>query len=179
MVDDEPNILSSLRRLLAAVPVDHFDGEKPELTISTDPNEALQLFDDHRFDLVISDLRMPIMDGVTMLSAMAERQPQVARILMSGYADLDAIIGAVNDAQVFRFIPKPWHEREVKLAVTQALQMRTLLLENERLANMVRSQKGVMTKQEAELRRLEAEHPGITRIKRDETGAILIDDDDL
>ncbi|MEO8670711.1 MAG: response regulator [Tahibacter sp.] len=179
LIDDEPNILAALRRVINNIAVREFDGQRPEVVACTDPREAIERFDDESFDLVISDLRMPGTDGISLLSQFAARQPTVARLLMSGYADLDAIIGAVNEAQVYRFIAKPWHERELRLAITQSLQVRSLQLENQRLADIVRAQQGRLVQHEAELQRLESENPGITRLHRDETGAIFIDEDDL
>lgn len=179
LVDDEAGILSALRRVLAAIPPSDLDGERLEVVTCQDPEEALQKFEEEAFDLVISDYRMPGRSGVEMLVQMAQRQPQVARILLTGYADLEGIIGALNEARVYRFIPKPWNDYELRFAVRQALSIRAMQLENQRLADLVRQQHGLLSRQEAELRRLESEHPGITRIQRDESGAIFIDEDDL
>jgi len=179
IVDDEPNILTSLRRNLANIPMSMLDGERLELIPANSPDDALQLAVDENFDLVISDLRMPGINGVDLLAEIGARQPNVARILMSGYADLEAIVGAINRAGIFRFIPKPWDDNDLRMAVVQALHYRAVILENQRLADLVRSQRGQLEKHHAELLRLEQEHPGITRLERDETGAIYIDEDDL
>jgi two-component system, probable response regulator PhcQ len=179
IVDDEPNILTALRRNLSQIPPMLLDGERLELIPANSPDDALQLAADEHFDLVISDLRMPGINGVDLLAEIATRQPMVSRILMSGFADLEAIISAINQAGVFRFIPKPWNDDDLRMAVVQALHYRALLLENQRLADLVRAQQGRLDKQDAELRRLEVEHPGITRVDRDETGAIYIDEDNL
>jgi two-component system probable response regulator PhcQ len=155
------------------------DGERLELIPANSPDDALHLAIAENFDLVISDLRMPGMSGVELLAEIATRHPNTARILMSGFADLAAIVSAVNEAGIFRFIPKPWDDNDLRMAVVQALHYRAIILENQRLADLVRSQRGQIDRQHAELRRLEIEHPGITRIERDETGAIFIDEDDL
>ncbi len=73
-------------------------------------------------DLIISDYRMPSMDGVQFLSAMMELQPAVPRMICSGYADRDAIIAAVNEVQLARFIGKPWVDEELASAVVTLLQ---------------------------------------------------------
>ncbi|TDR39202.1 response regulator receiver domain-containing protein [Tahibacter aquaticus] len=179
IVDDEPNILTALRRNLSNIPPSMLDGERLELIPANSPEDALQLAVAENFDLVIADLRMPGISGVDLLAEIAARQPYVARILMSGYADLEAIITAVNQARIFRFIPKPWNDNDLRMAVVQALHYRAILLENQRLADLVRAQRGQLERQDAELRRLEMEHPGLTRLERDESGAIFIDEDDL
>lgn len=179
IVDDEPNILTALRRNLSSIPVNMLDGDRLELIPANSPDDAVQLAIAENFDLVISDLRMPGMSGVELLAEIASRHPNTARILMSGYADLAAIVSAVNEANIFRFVAKPWDDNDMRMAVVQALRYRAIILENQRLADIVRAQRSQLDRQDAELQRLELEHPGITRIDRDETGAIYIDEDDL
>ena len=178
LVDDEANILSALRRVLSTISVDELDGETPAIETFTSVREALNRINTMPIDLVISDYRMPEMSGVEFLSRVIEFQPTVARIILSGYADLDAVTGAINKVQISRFINKPWHDFELKSAVVQALATRALMVENQRLADVVRTQRGTLSRQEAELRRLEAESPGITKVRRAPDGGILLDDDD-
>lgn len=179
VVDDEANILSAVRRVLASIPVDQLDGERLTVDTSQDPREALERCNEENYDLVLSDYRMPGMSGVDFLTALAERQPECARLLLSGYADLEGIIGALNQARVFRFIPKPWNDHELRMAVTQALSIRALQIENRQLADLVRQKDRMLSTREAELRRLESEHPGLTNLHLDDEGAIFIDEDDL
>jgi DNA-binding NtrC family response regulator len=174
-VDDEPNVLSAVRRVLATLKPEELDGDRPEIETYTSTEDALKRVSTMPVDLVISDYRMPGMSGVEFLEQVIQRQPGVARLIMSAYADLDAVIDAINKVQVFRFISKPWHDFELKSAVTQALATRALILENQRLADTVRRQRNRLSRQEAELRRLEAESPGITRLKRAADGGILIE----
>jgi two-component system probable response regulator PhcQ len=179
LVDDEANVLSALRRVLATIPPGDLDGERAEIETYTSVHEALRRAATMPIDLVISDYRMPEMSGVEFLEQLIGLQPDVARLILSAYADLDAVTGAINKVQVFRFINKPWHEFELKSAVTQALTQRALLLENRRLADRVRVQQGRLSKHEAELRRLEAESPGITHLKLAPDGGILLEDEDF
>ena len=179
LVDDEANVLSALRRVLMAIPPAELDGEKPEVETYTSAGEALRRIRTIPVDLVVSDYRMPEMSGVDFLTQAIEAQPEVARLILSAYADLNAVLSAVNQVQVFRFISKPWHDVEMKSAVVQALATRRLLQENRRLADVVRQQRGQLSKQEAELRRLEQESPGITRLKRAPDGGIILDEDEL
>ncbi|MEW5944006.1 MAG: response regulator [Pseudomonadota bacterium] len=178
LVDDEENILNALRRLLAARPL-HEAGEQKKYTVEifSAPAKALRRAEDTAFDLVVSDYRMPEMDGVVFLKAFRQLQSEAVRIILSGYADLDGLIGAINEAQIYRFIAKPWNDFELKAAVAQALDYRRLQLENQRLADEVRAQRGIITRQEFELRRLEQESPGITRVNWGPDGSVIMDED--
>jgi YesN/AraC family two-component response regulator len=177
LVDDEPNILSSLRRAINAMPWSATDTRVSIETFDS-PAAALARAGEQTFDLVISDYRMPDMNGVDFLERMAKIQPEVARIILSGYADLQAVINAINRAQISRFVSKPWDELELSLAITQALEQRRLRMENARLADLVRLQQGQISRHEAALRRLEQEHPGLTRIQRHEDGSVDLELDD-
>jgi len=178
LVDDEPNILQALKRGLAQLKPEELDGARPMIEAFTSGAEALKRADLVNFDLVISDYRMPQMDGVEFLTQLIGKQPNVARVILSGYTDLKAIITAVNDIQIFRYLTKPWYDAELRWIVRQALSQRAMHLENQRLADQVRAQSRYIDRQRLELERLEAESPGITRIERDVDGAILIEDDD-
>lgn len=176
LVDDEPNILAALRRLLARTHgPDALSPYNVEEYVS--PVAALARAGEVAFDLVISDYRMPEMSGVEFLKRLVELQPRIARLILSGFADLDGLVGAINEARIDRFIAKPWHDGELLVAVERALEHRRATLENERLADLVRVQSGRMTRQEMELRRLEAEYPGTTRVRHAADGSIEIGDD--
>ncbi len=175
IVDDEPNVLNALRRLcqngaiLPAIP-------DPSISTFTSPIDALDYVDRHPVDLVVSDYRMPDMDGATFLARVKERQPDAARIIMSACSDIDGIVRAVNHAGIFRFVSKPWSDPDLKAAITEVLSHRALLLENRRLADEVRVQQGIITRQQVELERLERESPGITKVRWTEDGGVLVED---
>jgi two-component system, probable response regulator PhcQ len=175
LVDDEQNILNALRRLFA-----NGGGEAMvDAVVETfsSPREALERAKEGvAFDAVITDYRMPEMDGVAFLKAFREDQPGTVRLILSGYADLDALVGAINEAQIYRFIAKPWHDFELRTAVNQALAHHDMLLENQRLADELRAQRGVISRQEMELRRLEAETPGITKVNWGPDGSVLLEE---
>lgn len=173
LVDDEPNILHALERQLRGIS----RGDEPAYRIEscTNPRIALSRAEDAAFDLVISDYRMPDMDGVAFLHAFRRVQPMAARLILSGQTDLAGLIGAINDAGIVRFLAKPWEEAELVFAVEHSLRERHLLLENQRLADDLRASRDIVARQEAELRRLERESPGITRVNRDADGAVLLD----
>ena len=167
LVDDEPHILSALRRLF--VP-DHYVVET-----CLDAATALALAGEAKFDLVISDYRMPEVDGVSFLTIFRTLQPDAMRLILSGYTDMDALFGAINDAWIYRFINKPWHDAELRATVRQALEHRNTLLENRRLADQLRTQQQMLSTQRSELERLERDHPGITRVKHGNDGSIILE----
>ncbi|HET6631693.1 MAG TPA: response regulator [Rhodanobacteraceae bacterium] len=177
LLDDEQPILSALRRVISRIPPQRLDGGCSMATF-TDPAQALDSLRDEPCDLILADYRLPGMDGLDFLRRAIEIQPDVARIVISGQADLPVVLSAINDARVFRFVSKPWSDAELQLCIVQALQDCTLRRENQRLADLVRSQQNALSRHEAALRQLEAECPGITQVVRDESGAIFIDEDD-
>ncbi len=177
LVDDEENILNALRRVLLAGSGET-NGPFTVETFTT-PEAALKRGESTAFDLVISDYRMPGMNGVEFLKAFKRMQPNVARLILSGYADLDGLIGAINEVQIYRFLGKPWHDYDLKSAIAQALAYRGMLLENQRLADQVRLQQGRLSRQELALRRLEEESPGITKVNWGPDGSVIIDDEEL
>jgi len=173
IVDDEPNVLNALRRMclnrtmLPAIP-------DPTVTAFTSPLEAIDYLRDHPVDLVISDFRMPDMDGATFLTRVKALRPDTARIILSACADLDGIARAINEAGIFRFVSKPWSDPELKAAIVDVLAFRSLQLENRRLANELRQQRLAISRQQLELERLERESPGITRVEWSEDGGVLV-----
>ena len=140
LVDDEPHVLSALKRVLNRPgPPDH---GLHEIDTCESPQLALERVRDHSYDLILSDYRMPGMTGVDFLGAARQLQPDAARLILSAHADLTGMIGAINEAGIFRFIMKPWDDLELRMALAEALQYRELLLENRRLADEVRLARG-------------------------------------
>jgi len=113
LVDDEENILRSLQRILRREPW--------ELTTASSGEEALTAMAENKYDLVISDARMPGMDGPTLLAEIRRKYPWCIRILLTGYADITSTIKAINDGQIYRYISKPWDDDELRLTIRQAL----------------------------------------------------------
>ncbi|CAG1009164.1 Hydrogenase transcriptional regulatory protein hupR1 [Burkholderiales bacterium] len=175
LVDDEPNVLSALRRMCmnASAPPALDD---PQVTVFTSPVGALDYLRDHPVELVISDYRMPGMDGATFLARVKALRPDTARIILSACTDMDGIVRAINEAGIFRFVNKPWSDAELKSTIADVLAHRALLAENRRLADEVRAQRSVILRQQLELERLEAETPGITQVRWSEDGGVLIED---
>jgi DNA-binding NtrC family response regulator len=175
LLDDEENVLKALRRALT-ISLDEDDGYTVEMF--THPEAALQRASSGiKFDVVISDYRMPAIDGVVFLKIFQQHQPDAVRVILSGYADMQGLIAAINDAHIHRFIAKPWDDYLLRSDIAQLLRFQALQIENRRLADQVRHQQGIITRQDLELRRLEAETPGITKVKRAPDGSVLLDDD--
>ncbi len=121
LVDDDENVLKALRRVLLSIEL--FAGEF-EVEAYTSPIKALRHAQSGTLDLVISDYRMPMMDGVGFLAALRNSQPDAARIILTGCTDRNIAIDAINDARVARFLTKPWDDNELKSAVRLALTQR-------------------------------------------------------
>lgn len=188
LVDDEENILRALRRVLGApeawcgdtLTQDDEAGDSPRNAVEIFISPAAALARAHEgvpFDIIISDYRMPEMDGVAFFKTLREIQPDTVRIMLSGYADMQGLVDAINEAKVHRFICKPWDDYALRTDVRQAFQLHRLQIDNQRLADGVRHQQGIISRHELELRRLEAETPGITKVRRTPDGGILLDGD--
>ena len=177
IIDDDQDILKALRRLFSLTPCTA--GEQ-SFRVSVDsfvsPQLALEKARHTAYDLVISDYRMPGMNGVQFLKAFREIQPEVPRLILSGYADLNGLIGAINEAGISRFIAKPWNDYELVSAVGQALALRQMTLENQRLADQARLAQGSISAEDLERQLLEAAEPGITQVNWGPDGSVLLDE---
>jgi putative nucleotidyltransferase with HDIG domain len=140
-VDDEQNILSSLKRLFR--PTGH------TILTAGGGDEALAILEQQTVDLVISDMRMPGMDGAQLLARVAKKYPDTMRILLTGFADMEATIRAVNEGNIYKYISKPWEDNDIKISVRHALEIKYLQAERDRLLELT-------TKQNEELKDLNA-----------------------
>ena len=132
---------------------------------------------EHEYAVIISDYKMPNLDGITYLQFAKQRQPHAMRMVLSGHGDRQSMMKAINQAEIYRFLSKPWEDYEIETALKAAIDLYLLRSENLRLVTQVRNQKNALERQRQELLRLEAEHPGITRVRRDAEGALMLDDD--
>lgn len=173
LVDDEPHVLTALRRNLMRALAD----EAVEIETFDDPRRALARAAEADFALVMSDYRMPPMDGVTFLKQFRISQPHAIRLVLSATSDVDTLLGAINEAEIFRYVLKPWDDVELGIAVRSAL---TLYAEQEaerQLAEETRARQAALSPEEIERRRLEAEEPGITEVRWGPGGSVLLDDE--
>lgn len=117
IVDDEVPVLHALRRLLQR----HFTLQQLSVEVCADPLLALQRLRQERFDVLISDYRMPGLDGVTLLTLARGLAPRMVRMMLSAAADSGTVMAAVNRAGVFRYLPKPWSEAQLLADLYAAL----------------------------------------------------------
>lgn len=136
LVDDEENILASLRRL--------FRPAGYRLLTATNGREGLQLMELEHVDMVLSDMRMPEMDGARFLEQVARRWPDTIRILLTGFADIGATIEAINKGHIYRYISKPWEDNDIRLTVRHALEQQRLENEKRRLEELTNKQNEVL-----------------------------------
>jgi serine/threonine-protein kinase len=111
-VDDEERILSALRSIFRA---------RYDVHTATSGEQALDLARRYPFPLVVSDQRMPSMTGVELLRQLRSFSPNTVRILLTGYSDLAAIVGSINEGEVFRFVSKPWNNQELQQIIAEAM----------------------------------------------------------
>jgi response regulator RpfG family c-di-GMP phosphodiesterase len=159
-VDDEPNILSSLKRLFRPL------GYKV-LTAESGAAGLVALENAERVDLVISDMRMPEMDGARFLELVRERWPDTVRLLLTGYSDVTSILAAINRGEIYRYITKPWDDNDILLVVRHALERRALEHERDRLAALNAAQNEALKTLNASLEAKVEERTGELLASRD------------
>lgn len=144
-VDDEPNITSALRRV--------FRGTGWRMLAAGSGAQALEAMQSEAVDLVISDMRMPGMDGAQLLEQVRRDWPQVVRILLTGQSDTASTLAAINRGEVYRYITKPWNDDEIVLTVRQAFERQDLERETRRLHALTQQQNGALAALNADLER--------------------------
>ena len=122
LVDDEPNVLKSLQRI--------FRQENYQITLAGNGQEALEHLKNGAFQLMISDYMMPIMNGAELLKRAKAIQPEMIRIMLTGHADTGAVMGAINEGAVYKFILKPWNDDDLRVTVALALEQYDLIRKN-------------------------------------------------
>ncbi|MBW1722857.1 MAG: response regulator [Deltaproteobacteria bacterium] len=132
IVDDEENILGALRRLLRKEPYKVFTASSGE--------EGLNRIREERVQVVVSDQRMPGMSGTEFLARVREEFPDIIRIVLTGYTNLDSIMEAVNKGHVYKLFLKPWNDEALKLEIRRALDQYHLVQTNKKLSRQVLEQ---------------------------------------
>ena len=128
-VDDEENILHSLKRLLRK--------ENYRILMSTSGADGLEILKEHDVHLVVTDQRMPGMSGTEFLAKVKENYPEVIRIVLSGYTEVDSITESINKGHIYKFMLKPWNDQNLKLEIKQALEQYDLMQVNKTLHEKV------------------------------------------
>ena len=117
-VDDEHHILKSMKRM--------FMDEKYTVMTASTAEQAFEMLEHIKVDMVISDQKMPGIKGVQLLKTIRLKYPDVVRIMLSGYADLNEAMAAINEASIYKFIMKPWKDDELKATIKNALEWKQM-----------------------------------------------------
>ena len=131
-VDDEVNILKALQRLLRT--------EDMNVLCASRAAEALELLEKHPTQVVVTDQRMPEMSGVDFLAHVRDRQPDIVRMMLTGYTEMKVAVDAINRGEIYRLITKPWNDDELRATLRQAFDHADLKAEIKRLNHVTREQ---------------------------------------
>lgn len=142
-VDDEPQVLKALRRV--------FTGSKYRFFPASCARDGIFLLEQESIDVVISDMRMPEIDGAEFLADVADRFPECGRMLLTGYSDLESTIKAVNAGKIDHYLQKPWNNEELLLCVRQTAARKSLEQANSRLVVEVERQNKQLTRLNSKL----------------------------
>jgi two-component system probable response regulator PhcQ len=167
IVDDEPHVLKALGRLLR--------DENFALSTTTHPAEVVDAVKRAPVSLIVSDYEMPEMNGIELMKLVKTTSPETIRIILTGKADMQATIRAINEGEVFRFITKPWDDEDLKITIRHALMQHDLWAENRQLVRAVQAQRQALAE-------IERQYPGITKgpeAKRGATDIYVIDETQL
>ena len=126
-VDDERNVLRALERIF-------MDDDYEILTAISGEDGLAVLAENDDVQVVVSDFRMPGMNGVEFLRQVCEKYPETVRIVLSGYADTGAVVAAINEGQIYKFVSKPWSDEELRQTVAKAVEAFSLHRQNRALA---------------------------------------------
>ncbi len=132
IVDDEEGVIKSLQRV--------FLEENYNILTAGTADEAIDIISRKNIHLVISDYRMPGKSGAQLLKEIKQKWPETIRIMLTGNADINSIMGAVNEGAVYKFITKPWNDEDLRLTVSLALQQYSLIQENKQLKEVTKKQ---------------------------------------
>lgn len=131
-VDDEINILNALKRL--------FRKEGFRILTTSSGYDALKLLQDNPVHMIISDQRMPEISGTELMAKVKESYPDVIRIILTGYTDVDTITESINKGHIYKFFLKPWNDQSLVLEIRQALEQYDLVQTNKALHQKVLEQ---------------------------------------
>ena len=132
LVDAEAGIIASLKRVLSEIDA--------EILSALSGEEGLKLLSEQDVDLIISDQRMPNMTGTEFLAQSRESQPDAVRILLTGYADIDAVVGAINEGAIAYYFNKPWDNDLLLSRVEESLELSDMRSQNRHLLKLTQEQ---------------------------------------
>lgn len=143
LVDDEPNVLRALRRVLRS--------ETYQVLTASSGEEALQILAEEPANVVVSDSKMPGMEGAELLSRIQANYPDCIRILLTGHQDLDAVMRAINDGHIYHYIAKPWNDDDLRFILRQAIAFHESEHERQRLEALTQTQNDELKRFNSEL----------------------------
>jgi len=161
-VDDEENVLRALKRL--------FIDDNYTILTSRSGEHGLEILKQEEPQIIISDYRMPGMNGIDFLRKAYIRKPDAVRIVLSGYADTAVVVQAINEGQIYKLIPKPWNDDELKIAISNAVDRYLLYRRNVELTDELMEKNDELTRLNEELKSLLKEKSNLLEFK----GKILI-----
>lgn len=159
IVDDEKSVLKVIHRVLRNEPY--------TLLMAVSAKEGLKILKGREVSLVVSDYNMPSMSGLDFLQTVRAQYSQILTIMLTGQAELQIAVRAINEAGVYKFIQKPWNNADLKITIKRALESIDLVSERDKLLQKVKSRDAI-------LQDLEKKFPGITKVERDEEGYMLL-----
>ncbi|HRF47092.1 MAG TPA: response regulator [Anaerolineales bacterium] len=160
LVDDEPSVLAALKRALRP------DGYR--ILTAESGAEALELLEREPVAVIVSDQRMPRMSGAEFLELARQYAPDTGRIMLTGYAEPQAIIDAINRGGVYRYISKPWDDGDLRLTLRRAIDQHLLIGENRLLNAEIQAQNAALAEANRTLERRVAERTREVEAQRDE-----------
>jgi len=160
IIDDDTAIREMMK--------ESFSKEPYTVLIAGSANEALSILSQGPVDVVISDEKMPGMSGSELLAVVRKKYPDTIRMILTGHANLDTAIHAINEGEIYRFFKKPCNMIDLAITVRQALQHKAVLEKNQLLQKVV-------AQQDTLIHDIENQHPGISDIKRNADGAIILE----
>lgn len=124
IIDDEPEIVKALTRQFR---------RKYNVFSTTNAEEGFDIMEKKNIQVVLSDQRMPGLTGVDFFARIKTKYPDALKLILTGYSDIEAVIGAINDGQVFRYVTKPWNPDELETIIKEAFEKYELITKNRRL----------------------------------------------
>lgn len=161
IVDDETSVVAAIKRVLMD---DHY-----RIFSAGNAAEGLEVLKKEPIHVVISDEKMPGMQGAEFLSLIRRQFPDVIRIILTGHANMNAAMKAINECEIYRFLLKPWDDLELRLTVQSAADKYNMEDENRRLLKIIKNQA-------LDIKLLEREFPEIATLVRDKDGRIILPD---
>jgi len=165
VVDDERWIRVNLKRILEA--------EDHSVMMADCGEAALKLLEQQAFDLVLSDHRMPRMTGLELLEVVKDKYPNTIRVMLTGFADLQLALDAINRVEIHRLLLKPYSREQIVATIQELVELKAAGVDIAPVdLNHARIRKTTMDS-------LQEQHPGIDQVTRDRRGRIVLSDDDL